>query len=47
MALETHNWRLFHETFNWEKPDVYMQNGIAGEALCLTAEHDHGLEHYE
>ena len=33
MALETHNWRLFRETFNWEKPDVYMQNRIAGEAL--------------
>ena len=33
MALETHDWGLFRATFNWDKPDVYLQDRLAGEAL--------------
>ena len=25
MALESHNWTLYRNTFNWDKPDVYLQ----------------------
>jgi hypothetical protein len=33
MALESHDWKLFRETFNWDKPDVYDQLQVNGEAL--------------